>query len=92
MEHATLELYTTALKKSIQILFYKSRKFIFINIRKITVIGGKELLYTAKAVGAKTYSVTFPYLGAAAMYLVVVIILAWLQGKLERRLRQSDRR
>lgn len=58
----------------------------------ITVIGGKELLYAAKAVGAKTYSVTFPYLGAAAMYLVVVIILAWLQGKLERRLRQSDRR
>lgn len=58
----------------------------------ITVIGGKELLYAAKAVGAKTYSVTYPYLGAAAMYLVLVIILTWLQGKLERRLRQSDRR
>ena len=54
----------------------------------ITVIGGKELLYAAKAVGAKTYSVTYPYLGAAAMYLVLVIILTWLQGKLERRLRQ----
>ena len=52
----------------------------------------KELLYAAKAVGAKTYSVTYPYLGAAAMYLVLVIILTWLQGKLERRLRQSDRR
>jgi ABC-type amino acid transport system permease subunit len=36
--------------------------------------------------------VTYPYLGAAAMYLVLVIILTWLQGKLERRLRQSDRR
>ena len=43
----------------------------------ITVIGGKELLYAAKAVGAKTYSVTYPYLGAAAMYLVLVIILTW---------------
>jgi polar amino acid transport system permease protein len=33
-----------------------------------------------------------PYIGIAAMYLVIVIIMTWLQGKLERRLRQSDRR
>ena len=58
----------------------------------ITVIGGKELLYAAQAVGAKTYSVIYPYLGAAVIYLVLVMILTWLQGKLERRLRQSDRR
>ena len=58
----------------------------------ITVIGGKELLYAAQAVGAKTYSVIFPYLGAALIYLVLVLILTRLQGKLERRLRQSDRR
>ena len=58
----------------------------------ITVIGGKELLYAAQAVGAKTYSVMFPLLGAAVIYLVIVMILTWLQGKLERRLRQSDRR
>ncbi|MCI5498198.1 MAG: amino acid ABC transporter permease [Clostridiales bacterium] len=58
----------------------------------ITVIGGKELLYAAQAVGAKTYSVIFPYLGAAVIYLILVMILTWLQGKLERRLRQSDRR
>lgn len=58
----------------------------------ITTIGGKELLYAAKAVGAKTYSVMFPLLGAALIYLVIVMILTWLQGKLERRLRQSDRR
>ena len=58
----------------------------------ITVIGGKELLYAAQAVGAKTYSVMYPYLGAAVIYLVLVMILTWLLGKLERRLRQSDRR
>ena len=58
----------------------------------IAVIGGKELLYAAQAVGAKTYSVIFPYLGAAVIYLILVMILTWLQGKLERRLRQSDRR
>ena len=58
----------------------------------ITTIGGKELLYAAQAVGAKTYSVMFPLLGAAVIYLVIVMILTWLQGKLERRLRQSDRR
>ena len=58
----------------------------------ITVSGGKELLYAAQAVGAKTYSVLYPYLGAAVIYLVLVMILTWLQSKLERRLRQSDRR
>ncbi len=58
----------------------------------ITVIGGKELLYAAQAVGAKTYSVLFPYLGTAFIYLVLVMIFSWLQGKLERRLRASDRR
>jgi polar amino acid transport system permease protein len=58
----------------------------------ITVVGGKELLYAAQAVGAKTYSVMFPYLGAALIYLVLVMLFTWLQSKLERRLRQSDRR
>lgn len=58
----------------------------------ITVIGGKELLYAAQAVGAKTYSVMFPYIGTAVIYLVLVMCMTWLQGKLERRLRQSDKR
>ena len=31
-------------------------------------------------------------LGIAAMYLVIVIVFTWLQGRLERRLRESDRR
>lgn len=58
----------------------------------ITVIGGKELLYAAQAVGAKTYNVIFPYIGAAVIYLVLVMVFTWLQGLLERRLRQSDKR
>ena len=55
-------------------------------------VGGAEMLYYAKAIGTKTYSVMFPLLGAACIYLVNVTLLTWLQGKLERRLRQSDRR
>ena len=58
----------------------------------INIIGGKELVYAAKAVGSKTYDVMYPYLGIAVIYLVMVMLLTWLQGKLERRLRQSDRR
>ena len=58
----------------------------------ITTIGGKELLYAAKAVGAKTYSVMFPLLGVALIFMALVMIMTWLQGKLERRLRASDRR
>ena len=58
----------------------------------IATIGGKELLYAAQAVGAKTYSVMFPYLGVALIYLLLVMVMTWLQGKLERRLRESDRR
>lgn len=58
----------------------------------VSAIGGAELIYYAKAVGAKTYEPMFPYLGVAVMYLTAVLILTWLQGKLERRLRESDRR
>ena len=58
----------------------------------INIIGGKELVYAAKAVGSKTYDVMYPYIGIAVIYLCMVMVLTWLQGKLERRLRQSDRR
>jgi His/Glu/Gln/Arg/opine family amino acid ABC transporter permease subunit len=58
----------------------------------VSAIGGAELIYYAKAVGAKTFDVMYPYIGIACMYLAVVMLLTWLQGKLERRLRQSDRR
>lgn len=58
----------------------------------ITVIGGKELLYAAQGVMNRTYEAMFPLLGVAAIYLVLVLLLSALLGKLERRLAQSDRR
>nr|WP_326184878.1 amino acid ABC transporter permease [uncultured Oscillibacter sp.] len=58
----------------------------------VSAIGGAELVYYAQAVGGKTYEYMFPLLGIAVMYLILVMVLTWLQGKLERRLRQSDRR
>jgi len=58
----------------------------------VSAIGGAELIYYAKAIGARTYEPMFPYLGVAVMYLAAVLVLTWLQGKLERRLRESDRR
>jgi ABC-type amino acid transport system permease subunit len=58
----------------------------------ITIIGGKELLYAAQGIYGRTYEQIFPLFGIAIIYLVLVMIFSWLQGKLERRLRQSDRR
>ena len=58
----------------------------------INIIGGKELVYAAKAVGSKTYSVMYPYIGIAVIYLVMVLIFTWLQSKLEKKLHESDRR
>ena len=58
----------------------------------VSYVGAAEVLYYANAVGSKTYEFMFPLIGAAVMYLVFCIVLTWLQGKLERRLRESDRR
>ena len=58
----------------------------------LTVIGGKELIYFAKGVANRTYDQMFPLLGAACIYLVLVLIFSWRLGLLERRLRESDRR
>ena len=58
----------------------------------VSSIGCAELLYRAERIGGKNYEYMYPYFGAALMYLTFCIILTWLQGKLERRLRQSDRR
>ena len=58
----------------------------------ISVIGGQELVFFAKNLVNRTYDAMFPLVGAAVIYLILVMIFTWLQGKLERRLRQSDRR
>lgn len=57
----------------------------------ISAIGGKELVYAAKAVGSQTYDVMYPYIGIAVIYLIMVLLFSWLQNKLERRLQESDR-
>ena len=58
----------------------------------VNTIGLTELTYRASRIAGRTLDYMPPYIGIAIMYLVIVIILTWLQGKLERRLRQSDRR
>lgn len=58
----------------------------------IYTIGGEELVYAARAISTRTYEQMFPLVGTAVIYLILVLIFTWLQGILERRLRQSDRR
>ncbi len=58
----------------------------------ISAISGKEILYFAKAISSRTYEYMFPLYITALMYLIMVMIFSALQSKLERRLRQSDRR
>lgn len=58
----------------------------------IYVIAGREMVYWARAIIAKTYEPMFPYVITALIYLAMVLLFTWLQNKLERRLRQSDRR
>jgi len=58
----------------------------------ISVIGGKELLYAARGVVSRTYEAMYPFIGAAIIYLLLVMLFTWLLGIFERRLRASDRR
>ena len=58
----------------------------------ITVIGGEELLDAAQGIYSRTYEQMYPLIGIAVIYLALVMVFSWLQGILERRLRQSDRR
>lgn len=57
----------------------------------LTVIGGHELLYAAQAIADRNYEQMFPLMGAAVIYLLLVMIFTWLLGRLERRLRQDER-
>lgn len=57
----------------------------------VTVIGLADLTKVAIQIQAKTYQAFMPFIGIACVYLVIVMILTWLLGKLERRLRKSDR-
>lgn len=58
----------------------------------VYVLGSiKDLTKVANNIGAQIYNYLVPLVLAALMYLIIVIILTWLLGILERRLRRSDR-
>lgn len=56
----------------------------------VTVIGLRDLTKGAMIVNANTYQAFVPFLAIAAIYLLMVMALSWLLGRMERRLRQSD--
>lgn len=58
----------------------------------VSAIGAAELTYHASRIGGRTFDYMPPLIGIALVYLFIVIVFTWLQGKLERRLRESDRR
>ncbi len=58
----------------------------------VTVIGLVDLTKVAMQIQGRTYQALMPFFGIALVYLVIVLVLTRLQGILERRLRQSDRR
>lgn len=58
----------------------------------VTVIGLKDLTKGAMIIQGKTYQALVPYFAIAIIYLVMVLGLSWLLGKLERRMRASDLR
>ena len=58
----------------------------------VTVIGLKDLTKGAMLIQAKTYQAFVPYIAIAVIYLALVLVLSWILGKVERRLRQSDLR
>ena len=58
----------------------------------VTVIGLRDLTKGAMIVQSKTYQALIPYFAIAAIYLVIVMFLTWIMGKMERRLRESDLR
>lgn len=67
----------------------------FIVLLKETSVAGYvgviDLTKAGNTIAGRTFSYFIPLLSVAVIYLVVVLILTWLVGKLERRLRRSER-
>ncbi len=67
----------------------------FIVLLKETSIAGyvgiMDLTKAGDLIRGRTFSAFLPLIGVAIIYLVIVMLFTWLVGKLERRLRQSDR-
>ena len=68
----------------------------FIVLLKETSVAGYvavgDLTFAGNRIRGVTYSAFMPLIAVALVYLVLVVFLSWLVGKLERRLRQSDNR
>lgn len=66
----------------------------FIVLLKETSVAGyvavQDLTYVANLIRSCTYEAFFPLITTAVIYLVLVMILTFFLGKLERRLRNSD--
>lgn len=58
----------------------------------VTIIGLADLTMVARNIQARTYQAFMPYIGIALIYLAMVLLMTWGLGKLERRLRKSDRK
>ncbi len=58
----------------------------------VTVIGLKDLTKGAMIIQGKTYQALIPFFAIAAIYLALVMLLTWILGIVERRMRQSDYR
>lgn len=56
----------------------------------VTVIGLKDLTKGALIIQGKTYQALVPFFAIAVIYLALVMVLSFLVGRLERRLRNSD--
>ncbi len=67
----------------------------FIALLKETSVAGyvgiMDITKAGNTIAGRLYTYFLPLLTVAAVYLIVVIILSWLVGKLERRLRKSER-
>lgn len=57
----------------------------------VTVIGLVDLTKAAILIQSKSYQAFMPFIAVALVYLCIVMTLTWLLGKLERRLRNSER-
>lgn len=55
-------------------------------------VGLNDLTRGGDIIRVDTYDPLLPLLGVAAIYLVIVMFFTWIMGKLERWLRESDRR
>ncbi len=66
----------------------------FIALLKETSVAGyvgvTDLTKAGNTIAGRTFSYFIPLISVAVIYLVLVIILSWFVGKLERRLRRSD--